>query len=785
MLHILLVFILVTGGLASLGLSAYSWRRRAASQSAVLYCALSLCVAIYAVGYGAELMNTRVETILWCIRLEYLGIVNIPALWLCLALFYTNQVEWLKPRRLALLWAVPLLVLTALYTNDAFHLFYAWEGVRMGQPFPTFVFERGPIYWVHQGFSLFSYLVGTGLLARQIAFPHPIYRRQVVLMLVASLVTIALTGIYVTGLIPVTGLDIVPFAMLSSTLVIGWGILNFRMSDLSPAARTILFENSLDGVLLFDHGNQLVDFNPAAAGILSIPADAIGRAIETFLPPATCELIASLKTGGPALETTAGASCAPAAGLADRPASRRFFDVYAIPVALRWRGNAGRMVIFHDTTPRKETEALIRQSETRYRLLAENSTDVIWTMDIGGHFTYVSPSVVNLRGFTPEEIFQQTLEEAISPGSLELVMRSIQRAYEMAATREPFPPEYLEIEQPCKGGGSVWTEATAHPILDDQGQLIGIVGISRDISARKRIQDQLRASMDELVRFNQVMVGRETRMIELKREINALLEQNNQAPRYALPSDLEEWLEEAVMIQDEPPGTDQLLIFDQQVRSSLANEAKDMKEGRRAALNLALEAQSARKEAEVAYEKLQVQMAEITALQEQLHEQAIRDPLTGCYNRRYLEETLSREFSRAHREGYPLSLVMVDIDHFKSINDTHGHRAGDVILQALGVLLRGRTRAGDIVCRYGGEEFLIVVLNIDEEAVLGRADRLRLEFEEMRIHYGELELSATISAGVACCPVHGENPEEVLHAADRAMYQAKRDGRNCVRSPRQ
>jgi diguanylate cyclase (GGDEF)-like protein len=190
-----------------------------------------------------------------------------------------------------------------------------------------------------------------------------------------------------------------------------------------------------------------------------------------------------------------------------------------------------------------------------------------------------------------------------------------------------------------------------------------------------------------------------------------------------------------------------------------------------------------RREVEAANQTLQNRLEEIQALQAKLSEQAMRDPITGCFNRRYLEETLRREFSRAQREDYPLSLVMVDIDHFKQVNDTYGHPAGDAVLQALGILLRGHTRAGDIVCRYGGDEFLLVLPNMKLTDVLKRAEIWRAAFHDMEICYGELQMQSTISIGVASTQFHGTEADDVIRAVDKALYRAKNAGRDCVMPP--
>ncbi len=181
-----------------------------------------------------------------------------------------------------------------------------------------------------------------------------------------------------------------------------------------------------------------------------------------------------------------------------------------------------------------------------------------------------------------------------------------------------------------------------------------------------------------------------------------------------------------------------------------------------------------------ANERLHTQLIEIGLLQSQLREQAIRDPLTGLFNRRYLDETLERELSRAEREGYPLCIIMMDIDHFKEVNDVYGHEAGDVVLKSLSDTVTARIRHGDFACRFGGEEFVLVMPNIRIEVAKERAAELHRTIEDLNIPYGRFNLSITISMGVACYPVHGKTKDELLRASDRALYNAKHSGRNCV-----
>lgn len=164
-----------------------------------------------------------------------------------------------------------------------------------------------------------------------------------------------------------------------------------------------------------------------------------------------------------------------------------------------------------------------------------------------------------------------------------------------------------------------------------------------------------------------------------------------------------------------------------------------------------------------------------------LREQVVHDGLTGLYNRRYVEESLGREESRARRTGQSFGVMMIDIDNFKRFNDTLGHAAGDAVLRAIGQYMQSAARGEDIVSRYGGEEFVLVMAQTSPGAVLERAERLRRGVQELEIEYEARRVGpVTISVGIGMFPHHGDNGHEVLRAADAALYRAKQSGRNRV-----
>ena len=166
---------------------------------------------------------------------------------------------------------------------------------------------------------------------------------------------------------------------------------------------------------------------------------------------------------------------------------------------------------------------------------------------------------------------------------------------------------------------------------------------------------------------------------------------------------------------------------------------------------------------------------------EVLQEQSLRDPLTGLHNRRFLEETLERELARAQRNKAPLALIMADVDHFKRFNDHQGHDAGDAVLRSVALALKSHLRRSDIACRFGGEEFTLILPESTLEAAEGKTESLRQEVAALELsHAGQTLGTVTMSFGLAIFPEHGGDSAALLKAADVALYRAKNEGRNRV-----
>ena len=293
-------------------------------------------------------------------------------------------------------------------------------------------------------------------------------------------------------------------------------------------------------------------------------------------------------------------------------------------------------------------------------------------MSLDGRITYVSPAVERMRGFTPEEAMNQPLDEILTPASAAISLGYWQ---ELAARLEAgLPPQRFrgEYEYYCKDGSTVWTDVQVIPYVGESGQLIEILGVTRDISESKR--------------------------------------------------------HEAELLQ-------------------------------------------ARDETEAANRALQAANAELARL-------ATTDALTGAWNRRYVEQVAETEIASARRYGQPLSLLMFDVDHFKSVNDRHGHQAGDLVLVELAQRVRPHLRAPDVLARWGGDEFVVMMPHTALTDAVRLAERLRdLAAAEPFPQAG----TVTTSIGVAELQAD-ESLDDWLERADQALYEAKSGGRNTVQA---
>jgi diguanylate cyclase (GGDEF)-like protein/PAS domain S-box-containing protein len=474
---------------------------------------------------------------------------------------------------------------------------------------------------------------------------------------------------------------------------------------------------------------------------------------------------------------------------------------------------------------RKVAEEALRQSEERFKLMAWATKDAVWDWDLQTNQIWWGEGLQKIFHYSAETA--QTNSEwwfdHIHPEDQSKVHRTINQALE--GGMEFWSKEYRFQRQ---DGTYADIMDRGYIMRDDTGKPYRMIGAMIDITERKYMESTLVQANEQMGQFLNELQRRNSE-IALLNEMSRLFQAcQSEEEAYEITADLSNQLfpqtagalymvntartlVDAVASWEELPssarifspqdcwalcrGQTRLLTEDHagtcclHLTEPLPTVAYCLPMQIQGEMLGILHMQSKHKEyLDEAKRQLAYTVVEQTSmalsnlkLREALREQSIRDPLTGLYNRRYMEEALNQQLSRNTRQLHPLGIIMIDIDHFKDFNDTYGHAAGDALLRELGRFLQSHIRGEDVACRYGGEEFLLIMPDVSPEVVQYRAEHLRTEARQMQVQNADQSYERiTLSMGIAIYPLHGRTIEAVLHAADVALYRAKQEGRDRV-----
>lgn len=595
-----------------------------------------------------------------------------------------------------------------------------------------------------------------------------------------------------------------------------------------------IVEQSYDGVALADEQGRVVEWNRAQESLTGISlAEACNKFIWdiefAILPEAlrTPEQYEQLKTRfrPPAPNGQPGSQ----GQLFDQQIWRpdgtlRFIEALIYHIYT----DKGFMecLVSRDVTGHRETEEALAQERNLLRTLIDNLPDNVYIKNSGSRFVLANLAVARFMGVEKPEDLIGRLDADFYPREFAAKYQNDEQQVVQSGQ-----PLFRVVEiVPDRSGRRRWFSTTKVPLRDGSGNILGVVGVGQDVTNRKEAEEALRQANEKLTHYVDTLqksnkealllneVGDLLQSCRVDQDVFTIIEKYAgelfpglcggiyilHKPQNILES-VVTWGEvifgDAVFMPEACWGMRRgraHVVADQSNRLYCQHISDNPEHefipylcqpmnAQGEVLGL-LHLQGRQGQAVAEYEGLARSLAERVALalanlnlRENLHIQAIRDPLTNLFNRRVMEESLEREVHRAIRYRRPLGLIMLDIDNFKAFNDSFSYAAGDTLLRELGAYLQANLRKGDLTCRYGGEEFILILPESTPENTLKRADQLREGIKRLRVQHQGLPLGVvTISLGIACFPQHGKSMYEMLRAVDTALHHAKSAGKNCV-----
>jgi diguanylate cyclase (GGDEF)-like protein/PAS domain S-box-containing protein len=472
----------------------------------------------------------------------------------------------------------------------------------------------------------------------------------------------------------------------------------------------------------------------------------------------------------------------------------------------------------------KRVEAALKQAEKGYRNIVENAVEGIYQTTPEGRFLMTNPAFSRIIGYDSAEEVITTIQDTAQ----QLWVCPEERKEYLWQLETHGVVQGFESQFSRKDKSQVWVSITARSVRGPDGKILYTEGAVEDITDRKRAEEELQHAKEKLEVWIEELERRNSEVNLLRQTGDFLQTCNTLNEAYTV---IGEFVPQLFCVtaggvyafKDSRRVVESVITWGQNLHSADFFPPEDCWALRRAQIHGAMPSNSGLKcqhvGSSIPYDYLCVPMiaggemmglmhiefqepgknnnrtqelASIVAehlslsltnlkLRESLRAQSIRDPLTELFNRRFMEESLERELHQAARTQKPVSIIMLDIDHFKHLNDTYGHDAGDEVLKELGKLIKRHIRGGDIACRFGGEEFILILPNASLELAKKRAEDIRKMVESLNLEYDHQPVGmVTVSLGIATYPNHGANMEAVLRKADEALYQAKDSGRNRV-----
>lgn len=744
--------------------------------------------------------STQVEKVFWS-QLSYLGIVSVAPLFFLFSYEYTSNGKKTNKLTQVVIWVLPAATFLLAATNQWHYL--VWSGFDFHAEENVLIYHHGIVFWIHIIYLYMLLMVSSGSLLWSAIRNRNLYRMHSITLLIAVPIPIIWNVLYLVGGSPLYGLDLTPIAFPLTGLVIGWGVYRIGLFDIVPIERDIVLENLTDGIIILDNRLRIVDFNRTAADLLQRPdMKVIGEELFEVCPTLREKLKSekSLSNAVTEIEIT------------DIPI--QYIEVRFNSVKARDNQSDGYTVLMRDITNEKLSQIALIESEKRYKYLLENAALPVALLS-PDHFMvlYANDRINNLVDEPGAAFAGNRIEKYFDRhGELQRILRMVRKNGLVNDIEAPLTTAI---------GRKIWVLLSAN-ITQFENQEALFISFN-DITARKMVEEAERqqrifsealrnsvAALNSTLKFDEVL---DRILTSLEKVIphdiaNIMLVDEEGFARVVRAhgyevAGLEKLLAKMNLQVAETPNLLKMAVSGQPlvIQDTHSEPAWVDLEGTEWVRSY-IGAPILVKGKVVGYinldstrtnmfdrshaDRLQI-FADQAALAienarmfEKVEQMAIVDMLTGLYNRRHFYELAERELERFKRYKSPFSLILLDLDHFKRVNDNFGHPAGDMVLQGLAHIFGESLRKMDVPGRLGGEEFVILLPETAIDQALHVAERLRATIENHDFEVDGQHIRMTATMGVVSVSEQQMQLQQLVSMADKVMYQAKAAGRNRV-----
>jgi len=771
--------------------------RRRSSPGAVPLAFFMVSITEWSIAGALEMNAYTIQDKLFWGKLAYIGIMSSPALFLWFTLQYHQYSinKWLLP----VLFGIPFAGILVAYTNDFHHLL--WSGFSILPGTNIMVYEHGHLFWVIIPVVYTFLATGILLFIRSTIDSDKLFRKQASFILASSIFPILANVLYITGKSPFQGIDPTPIGFTITGIFLTWGLYKYKILDILPVRRDMIIDNMVDGVIIADAKHRILDFNQTIVRLFDLKyKPEIGHSIEQYFP----EIMNFIRK----MESPENNN------RLDLNGGKKTLEIRKIPISQN-KETDGYVLFITDMTERINTENSLRESEEKYRQLLENASFPLMICDLQtGSVIYQNKLVTNLFNAN----WQKSREYSIS--GLFCDPTEYSRLSSIILHNRMVTDYETQVFTNQSKRKWVLISASIIPYANEEAILVSFI----DITSRKLMEE----AEKEQRQFNEAMIDSASALnstlnfdevldrilTNLEKVIphnvaNIMLVNDNgevkivRAHGYGA-KELQNLFQNGQLSVSETPfllkmamSGNPIVIPDTLSDSNWINSAGMART--RSYLGVPIfvkgkimgyiNAESTQPhDYTLNHGKRLMAFADQAALAiensrmfEKLEQMAVVDTLTGLYSRRHFSDLGGKEIERARRYGSPLSLLMIDLDHFKVFNDTYGHAVGDQILVEVAGTIGTTLRKIDIPGRLGGEEFAVLLPETNQQNGMLVAERLRKAISKLTIPIkgGNID-TVTASFGLSTLCENHADLQSLITSADMAMYKAKENGRNMV-----